>query len=159
MPPPTQPKNHQQPDEPAADAATVLALQLEPLRPLLDQLADLIADRVAHRLAVQPLPESELQSRRFLTLDELVALLPPGKKAATWKAWLYQRTRIPGAVPGQHKFGGRLFFDPELTLPWLLNRATGGPRKTALDVPAQPSLHDPSMAHEPAQARQPAQES
>jgi hypothetical protein len=91
---------------------------------LLDQLADLLATALAPRLAAQlaaqqPHDEERPRSARLLTLDQLVALLPKGKKAETWKRWLYERTRT-GQVPGCHKIGNTLFFDPEQTLPWLI---------------------------------------
>jgi len=91
---------------------------------VLDQLAELIAAALAPKLAeqvaaTQPHAVDSPRSRRLITLDELVALLPAGKKPATWKWWMYERTRR-GRVPGCHKLGNTLFFDRELTLPWLL---------------------------------------
>jgi hypothetical protein len=99
---------------------------------LLEQLAELLAEALAPKIAAQiaamqiDAAAQELPSRRLLTLDELVAQLPVGKKPETWKRWLYERTRR-GLVPGCHKLGGSLFFDPEHTLPWLLaaGSATG----------------------------------
>jgi hypothetical protein len=97
---------------------------------LLEQLAELIAAALAPKLAaelatVHAAPAVDPpRSRRLLTLNELVAQLPAGKKPATWKRWLYERTRR-GLVPGCHKLGTTLFFDPEQTLPWLL---AGGQR-------------------------------
>jgi hypothetical protein len=55
---------------------------------------------------------------RLLTLDELVAQLPPGKRPQTWKRWLYERTRR-GEVPGCVKLGGMLFFERDPALDWL----------------------------------------
>ena len=60
---------------------------------------------------------------RLLTLDQLVAELPPAKKPETWKRWLYERTRR-GEVPGEVKIGGMLFFDREPALAWLRAGAT-----------------------------------
>jgi len=157
MPPPTQPRTQQSPG-PRCDEAVLLPLDLEPLRPLLDHLADLVAERLARKLARQHIAAEAPASRRLLTLHELIALLPPGKKADTWRGWLYQRTRIPDQVPGQHKLGGRLFFDPEQTLPWLLNQPTSGAHKPGLDLAAQQSLHAEAVPHEPGQAPQHARE-
>lgn len=155
MPPPTQPKHH---PEPAGQAAVLPMLDLEPLRPLLEQFADLVAARLAHHLTAQTAPQADVPSRRLLTLEELIALLPPGKKATTWRAWLYARTRHPGQVPGCHKIGNRLFFDREQTLPWLLDGAANGDTPAGLDLAGKESLHGPSMAHEPTHARQAATE-
>ena len=152
MSPPT-PHQQQQPAALTVDAGCPSVLDLEPLRPLLHQLADLIAERLAQRLASQQPTVRELPSRRLITLEELVALLPSGKRPGTWKGWLYQRTRLHGEVPGQHKLGGRLFFDPDHTLPWLLNHAPAGPEKPGLDVGAEQSLHARSMPQQPAPGR------
>jgi hypothetical protein len=107
------------------------------LEAFLERLADELADRVQQRLAQQT-ASAEPRARRLLSLDELVAHLPAGKKPETWRRWLYQRTRL-GQVPGCVKLGGRLFFDRELTLPWLENGCTHG----RLDLPGEESLHDP----------------
>jgi hypothetical protein len=99
---------------------------------LLEQLAELLADALAPKLAAQPAARqptpagTSAPSRRLLTLDELVAQLPAGKKPQTWKRWIYERTRR-GHVPGCHKLGRTLFFDPETTLPWLLAGGTDQP--------------------------------
>jgi hypothetical protein len=123
----------------------------------LDRLAELIADALLPRLAAElarqtDTPQPGLPSRRLLTLDELIELLPAGKSAKTWRGWLYQRTRL-GQVPGCHKVGNRLFFDPELTIPWLLHGPPGGRRRPGLDLPGNQSLHDQPMPHEPNQPR------
>ena len=112
------------------------------LGPLLEQLADLLATRVANRLSSQlnEPPQPAAPARRLLTLEELVARLPAGKKPETWKRWLYQRTRHQ-QVPGGVKIGGRWFFDAQVTLPWLENGCT----PAALDLPGQQSLHAQSM--------------
>ena len=55
---------------------------------------------------------------RLLTLDQLIAELPPGKPPQTWKRWLYERTRR-GEIPGCVKLGGMLFFEREPALAWL----------------------------------------
>jgi hypothetical protein len=94
-----------------------------PSQALLEQLAELVAEALAPKIAAQltarqPEAAQELPSKRLLTLDQLVALLPTGKKPETWKRWLYERTRR-GLVPGCHKLGRTLFFDPQETLPWL----------------------------------------
>jgi hypothetical protein len=90
---------------------------------LLEQLANLIATALAPKLAAQlaatqPTAEPP-RSARLLTIDELVAQLPTGKKPETWKRWIYERSRR-GQIPGCHKLGGSLFFDPDQTLPWLI---------------------------------------
>jgi integrase len=99
MPPPGQPQNDRQLAGDAAPAASLVLLDLEPLRPLLHQLADLIAERLAQRLAPQQAAVAEPPSRRLLTLDQLVDLLPPGKKPRTWRSWHPHRGR--GARPAQ----------------------------------------------------------
>jgi hypothetical protein len=109
---------------------------------LIDRLADAIVSRLLAALAQQAHPVGP-PARRLLTLDELVALLPTGKTPATWKRWLYQRTRH-NQIPGCHKIGNRLFFDQQQTLPWL----TGSPNTTGLDLPGEQSLHDPAMLND-----------
>ncbi len=86
----------------------------------LDRLAEMLAPRLAHELSTRmPAPAGEqAATARLLTLDELVAQLPPGKRPQTWKRWLYERTRR-GEVPGCVKLGGMLFFEREPTLAWL----------------------------------------
>ena len=64
---------------------------------------------------------------RLLTLDQLVAELPPAKRPQTWKRWLYERTRR-GEIPGCVKLGGMLFFEREPALAWLRAGATAQPR-------------------------------
>jgi hypothetical protein len=124
------------------------------LEPLLTHFAQLLADALAPTLAAHlaaqaapPPAAAELPTRRLLTLDELVAQLPAGKSPATWKRWLYERTRH-GAVPGCHKIGGRLFFDPEHTIPWLT-----APCPDPLDVSAEESLHEPTITDIDAETR------
>jgi len=116
------------------------------LEPILAQFAELLAEALAPRLAAQLATQAATAaegppSRRLLTLDELVAQLPAGKKPATWKRWLYERTRrdhLPGQeVPGARKIGGRWFFVAEQTIAWL----TG----TDLDLAAEQSLDQPPM--------------
>ena len=62
-------------------------------------------------------------SARLLTLDQLVAELPPAKRPQTWKRWLYERTRR-NEIPGCVKLGGMLFFEREPALAWLRAGAT-----------------------------------
>jgi hypothetical protein len=126
------------PVDPTAEACQLLLSQL------VDQLADALAPRLAESLlAQQAQPVAMPASRRLLTIDELVSLLPPGKRPQTWKAWLYERTRH-GQVPGCHKLGGRLFFDPEHTIPWLT-----GNNQSRLDLTGDQSLHQAPMPSEP----------
>jgi hypothetical protein len=84
------------------------------------RLADALAPRLAAELSSRlPAPALEqATAARLLTLDELVAQLPPGKRPQTWKRWLYERTRR-GEVPGCVKLGGMLFFEREPALAWL----------------------------------------
>jgi hypothetical protein len=123
---------------------------------VLDQLVELLADALAPRLAqllatpVAPAATDGPPSRRLLTIDELVALLPAGKRPPTWKSWLYQRTRL-GQVPGCHKLGNRLFFNPDETLPWLLNPGANAETAARLDLSGKQSLHGQAMPHEPRQ--------
>jgi len=65
----------------------------------------------------------ETSTATLLTLDQLVAELPPAKRPQTWKRWLYERTRR-GEVPGCVKLGGMLFFEREPALAWLRAGAT-----------------------------------
>jgi hypothetical protein len=88
-------------------------------------LADALAPRLAAELATRtPATAShDSPTARLLTLDQLVAELPPAKKPETWKRWLYERTRR-GEVPGEVKIGGMLFFEREPALAWLRAGAT-----------------------------------
>jgi hypothetical protein len=99
------------PDEPAAGDVS--------------RLVDALVPRLAAELAAQTptaaAPESS--TARLVTLDQLVAELPPAKRPETWKRWLYERTRR-GEVPGCVKLGGMLFFDREPTLNWFRAGAT-----------------------------------
>jgi hypothetical protein len=152
--------HHSYPSDPAAgrpgskqptSSAPALPIAGEALEPLLQQLADLVAAALAPRLAAelarQATPAAPAPTRRLLSLDELVAQLPAAKSAQTWKRWLYERTR-KDQVPGRHKLGGRLFFDPEQTIPWLT-----GSTDSRLDLPADPSLHQQAMPDQPPSRR------
>ena len=88
------------------------------LQPLLDRLAAALAPRLAAELAARQPPSAEALPSRLLSLDELIDRLPRSKKPQTWKRWLYERTRR-GAIPGCHKLGGRLYFDPDTLDGWL----------------------------------------
>ena len=86
----------------------------------LDRLAEALAPRLAAELSTRlhaPTDEAAATAK-LLTLDQLVAELPPAKKPETWKRWLYERTRR-GEVPGEVKIGGMLFFEREPALAWL----------------------------------------
>jgi hypothetical protein len=89
------------------------------------RLVNALAPRIAAELAARaPAAASESSpTARLLTLDQLVAALPPAKKPETWKRWLYERTRR-GDVPGEVKIGGMLFFEREPALAWLRAGAT-----------------------------------
>jgi hypothetical protein len=123
------------------------ALPASAVEQLLDRFAELLAAALAPRLAAelahQAAPAPPPTTRRLLSLDELVAQLPAAKSAQTWKRWLYERTRR-GGVPGCHKLGGRLFFDPEQTIPWLT-----GNNDSRLDLPGDQSLHQSTMPSQP----------
>lgn len=85
-----------------------------------DRLADALAPRLAAELSARlrpPMAEAAT-TVSLLTLDELVAQLPPAKRPQTWKRWLYERTRR-GEVPGCVRLGGMLFFEREPALAWL----------------------------------------
>ena len=88
-------------------------------------LAEALAARVAQQLSSRSLVSAsgETPTSRPLTLDQLVAELPPAKRPQTWKRWLYERTRR-GEVPGCAKLGGMLFFEREPALAWLRAGAT-----------------------------------
>lgn len=89
-------------------------------------LADALAPKLAEQLSLRRTPISarpDSPAERLLTLDELVALLPPAKRPQTWKRWLYERTRR-GEIPGCVKLGGMLFFEREHALDWLRTGAT-----------------------------------
>ncbi len=89
-------------------------------------LAEALAPRLAEELSNR-IPRTAVSERsetaRLLTLDELVAELPPAKRPQTWKRWLYERTRR-GEIPGCVKLGGMLFFERESALAWLRAGAT-----------------------------------
>lgn len=97
----------------------------DPPRENVAGLADALAPRLAAELAARtPVAAgSDSPTARLLTLDQLVAELPPAKKPETWKRWLYERTRR-GEVPGEVKLGGMLFFEREPALAWLRGGAT-----------------------------------
>lgn len=99
-------------------------LPAELIEAIAQRVADLLAPRLVAALA-QPSPHEHTPwpTRRLLSLDELVAQLPAAKKPATWKRWLYEHSRH-GRVPGCRKLGGRLYYDPEHTIPWLLHKPT-----------------------------------
>ncbi len=88
----------------------------EPVTVLADALAPRLAEELSHR--IPPRASEPVTPVRLLTLDELVAELPPAKRPQTWKRWLYERTRR-GEIPGCVKLGGMLFFDRETALAWL----------------------------------------
>jgi hypothetical protein len=144
-------------DKPDQDQPEKTEASLQALEPLLAQLAELVAEALAPRLAAQLTTgnagsERLPLTRRLLTVDELVALLPAGKTAKSWRNWFYQRTRH-GQIPGCHKLAGRLFFDPDQTLPWLLNGAPRAPSRLGLDLLGDQSLHVESMADDAPQPR------
>jgi hypothetical protein len=94
---------------------------VEDVAGLVDALAPRLAAELAARTPATAAQESP--TARLLTLDQLVAELPPAKKPETWKRWLYERTRR-GEVPGEVKIGGMLFFEREPALAWLRAGAT-----------------------------------
>lgn len=83
---------------------------------LVEALAPRLADELSARMRA-PAGE-QAATAGLLTLDQLVAQLPPGKRPQTWKRWLYERTRR-GEVPGCVKLGGMLFFERDPALDWL----------------------------------------
>jgi hypothetical protein len=94
---------------------------VEDVAGLVDALVPRLAAELAARTPATAAHESP--TARLLTLDQLVAELPPAKKPETWKRWLYERTRR-GDVPGEVKIGGMLFFEREPALAWLRAGAT-----------------------------------
>jgi hypothetical protein len=94
----------------------------EPLTVLADALAPRLADELSSRIPTSATPDPSATAQ-LLTLDQLVAVLPPAKPPQTWKRWLYERTRR-GEVPGCVKLGGMLFFEREPALAWLRAGAT-----------------------------------
>jgi hypothetical protein len=94
---------------------------------LVEQFACLLADALAPRLA--PLlsnraePDTDGATAALITLDQLIAELPAGKRPQTWKRWLYERSRR-NQIPGCRKLGGRLFFDRTQALDWLIGPQT-----------------------------------
>jgi hypothetical protein len=105
------------PDTPAQRRSEPPAVDL-----LAEALAPRLAEQLSQRIPPSPLPEPA-PTTKLLTLDQLVAELPPAKPPQTWKRWLYERTRR-GDVPGCVKLGGMLFFERESTLAWLRAGAT-----------------------------------
>ena len=100
--------------EPSSSSPSAVALLAEALAPKL-------AQELSSRIPV-PLDQAPA-SARLLTLDQLVAELPPAKRPQTWKRWLYERTRR-NEIPGCVKLGGMLFFEREPALAWLRAGAT-----------------------------------
>jgi hypothetical protein len=94
----------------------------EPVAVLVDALAPRLAEELSSRIPATVIPDPAATAR-LLTLDELVAELPPAKPPQTWKRWLYERTRR-GEIPGCVKLGGMLFFERELAIDWLRAGAT-----------------------------------
>ena len=92
-------------------------VNFEPVEALADVLAPRLAEELARRIPSRVAEEVSTPSQ-LLTLDELVAELPPAKRPQTWKRWLYERTRR-GEIPGCVKLGGMLFFERETVLAWL----------------------------------------
>lgn len=129
------------PDRPHDSTAAVCQLTLDDWAKMLDDaseprvqadgeseavtmLAEALAPRLAQQLSRAVAPASEqAPTARLLTLDQLVAELPPAKRPQTWKRWLYERTRR-GEIPGCVKLGGMLFFEREPALEWLRAGAT-----------------------------------
>jgi hypothetical protein len=99
----------------ATEPATKPGGETEAVTELADVLAPRLAQELSHRIppSLEPAPTA-----RLLTLDQLVAELPPAKRPQTWKRWLYERTRR-GEIPGCVKLGGMLFFDRDPALAWL----------------------------------------
>jgi hypothetical protein len=122
------------------------------LAQLVELLAAALAPQVAELLlaARDPSPTDGLPSRRLLMIDELVALLPAGKNPQTWKNWIYQKTRF-GQLPGCYRLGGRLFFNPDETLPFLLTQGKAATNAAGLDVCGDHRLHAKPMSDEPTQ--------
>jgi hypothetical protein len=94
----------------------------EPVAVLVDALAPRLAEELFSRVPATATP-NPAATARLLTLDELVAELPPAKRPQTWKRWLYERTRR-GEIPGCVKLGGMLFFEREPAIAWLRAGAT-----------------------------------
>jgi hypothetical protein len=104
--------------EPASEPAA----EPEPVAVLADALASRLAEELSSRIPAGATVDPAATAR-LLTLDQLVAVLPPAKRPQTWKRWLYERTRR-GEVPGCVKLGGMLFFERESALAWLRAGAT-----------------------------------
>jgi hypothetical protein len=104
--------------EPASEAAG----SPEPVAVLAEELAPRLAEELVNRIPATAAPDAGATAR-LLTLDELVAELPPAKSPQTWKRWLYERTRR-GEIPGCVKLGGMLFFEREPAISWLRAGAT-----------------------------------
>ena len=104
--------------EPAPERAA----EPEPVAVLVDALAPRLAEELSSRIPATATPDPAA-TPRLLTLDELVAELPPAKRPQTWKRWLYERTRR-GEIPGCVKLGGMLFFEREPAIAWVRAGAT-----------------------------------
>jgi hypothetical protein len=98
---------------------------LEGIAPLAAAPAPRIAAELAARSGASQIDDGA--TARLLTLDQLVAELPPAKRPQTWKRWLYERTRR-GEIPSCVKLGGMLFFERDPALTWLRAGATSGPK-------------------------------
>lgn len=99
---------------------TDLSLTLSPES--LDAIAEKVAERVLAGL--ESTSSNGLGLAGLITLDQLVAELPPTKKASTWKAWLYEYVRRPDEVTamGACKLAGSWHFDREKVQAWLVGR-------------------------------------
>jgi hypothetical protein len=103
-------------EETAPPQPAAMSTQLDEIAPLVAALAPRIAAELASRASVLSVDGGT--TARLLTLDQLVAELPPAKRPETWKRWLYERTRR-GEIPGCIKLGGMLFFQREPAVAWL----------------------------------------
>jgi hypothetical protein len=96
-----------------------------PLEQLVALLAEALAPRVAELVAEElrsaPAPAERVQAA-LVSIDDLLALLPPGR---SWRRWLYEHAPR-GGVPGAVKIAGRWYFRAGETVPWI---EAGAPRE------------------------------
>jgi hypothetical protein len=107
-------QERQRETEAVPSRATPAASAVDDIAPL----AAALAPRIAAELAARRPAVAEDGTAGLVTLDQLVAELPPAKRPETWKRWLYERTRR-GEIPGCVKLGGMLFFQRESAVAWL----------------------------------------
>ena len=143
------PSNNPRREHDGASRSPQPETQLENLcTELIHRLADEITKRVIDGIEARD-RERDRAGRspltQLLSLDQLVATLPAAKKPATWKRWLYEKSRH-GHIPGCVKLGGALYFRAETAHQWL---QAGAPPELARDDWISAANRATVRTHEP----------